>query len=274
VDLDNSDIIGIISVVIAIAAIIISIYQYRKYKPSPPTELEIKTVDRLIDKILKIDYSITYFTFLEKEKTRKAFSISGNYASLSEKIESKLDRKVVKYPLIANKELIELNYFKDFSENRLLSKGLRKALRKFNFQFDSETLTEKQLIEANFNFALLDQKNPVEILLAIGAIPYRRASIRKGSYNYLSFNGKIAKAETIKNIIKEIDDELKSWLIMIGKKNMYEEKKKSIIPNKELNKQIENLRSQIDKNLSIDLFSVKQDSEIAKELQSLINKKR
>ena len=39
-DLNNSDIIGLISLVLAMVAIFISIFQFRKYKTSNPTELE------------------------------------------------------------------------------------------------------------------------------------------------------------------------------------------------------------------------------------------
>jgi hypothetical protein len=267
--MNNSDIIGLIGLLFAVIAIIISIYQFTKYRTSSPTEMEIKVVNELIDKIIEINYSITYFTYIEKLKIRKAFTISGNNVSLAEKIETKIEKNAIKYSLIASEDFVVNNYFEKFSNNRYLSEGLRKNLKKFKFKFENKSTTESELIESNYNFALLDQNNPVEIIISIGTVPYRRFSIRKGNYKYITYKEKRMTAEDLKNIIDEIDKELKNWLNDIGKKHMYEKKKDSLVPNKKLNEVLNKLRREIDKNLSVDVFSATNDSQLAKELAKL-----
>lgn len=267
--MNTSDLIGIGGIFLAIIAIIISIYQFRKYKVSPPTEIEITSIDELIERILRINYSITYYTFLKKKNQRLAFSIRGNHSSLTDKIEPQIKRSAINFPLIACKEFIELDYFKDYSSNRFFSKGLRKELKNFAFDFKASPISEAELIDSKFDFALLDQNNPVEIFLAIGSIPYRRASIRKGTYYYLSYRNKHMKAKDLKNSLKKIDAELKKWLAFIGKKHMYEKKKKTLIPNKTLKKSLQNIQKNT-KATCVDIFSVKKGSDLAQELDELM----
>ncbi|MEB8328312.1 hypothetical protein OO009_03015 [Flavobacteriaceae bacterium KMM 6897] len=54
---------------------------------------------------------------------------------------------------------------------------------------------------------------------------------------------------------------------------MYERKKTSLVPNKNLHEGVKKLRKQLDKDMSIDIFGVSPDSPSAKELANQMNGK-
>lgn len=268
--MSTSDKLALIGIVIAIVAIIIPIFQGKKYKTSLPTEAELVVVNNLIDTILKMNFSLTYYDNNLKHKARRAFCLLGNFVSLADNVEKEIDKNVIEYPLLVSKDLVDGNYFKEFSGNRYLGKKLRTALVNFKFIYGDKTYTSNQLIESNFGFALLDQNNPVTIFLSIGAIPYRRLSIREGIYYKLVFDNRQMLAKDFKKSLDLIDKELKKWLKEIGKLHMYEKKKSTFIPNKQLYDTLRELRNSIDKNISLDIFGVNSNSPIAKEIEQLM----
>lgn len=113
--------IGIFAGIASIATIIVS---YLKYKPAVVSVKEIEVVSELLDSIRNNEFYISYhkndFEDIGNIRVRKIFSPYGHLIQLKEKIENKVDRSFLSYPVLIQEKQIEYSYLSQFQGSPVL----------------------------------------------------------------------------------------------------------------------------------------------------------
>ncbi|HRH50182.1 MAG TPA: hypothetical protein PLP23_15605 [Panacibacter sp.] len=270
--ISSSDFIAIMAIIVGIILTYITIKVSNKYKPSLPTDSEIQFVIQFLDFLSKYKLLLCYYKNDFPQNYRRVFTIDGDIfkiATIKNKVENQIDNSVLNYFLIINSAYFNKNIANEFISNRFLAKNVKNILYQLELkQFDKHRFTREDLYNIKSNFLLLDSKNPLIIHIGKGAVPYRRIAIRDFSYSYVLYRNNKMTARQFKSILETLDREIKKWLTARGLKHFYQNKI-SQLNLSSIEEIIDQTQNKIDKELSIDIFSVVKDSPIYKEIQAL-----